>query len=119
MSGDSFNSMLWQVQQSAGWAFWFPFIGYGVYGLYYLYGLSAAETHVGRLIRVLLTISYTCMVFSPAFNGLGPYAFHLLGIASCLMIGQQYEHCRRLGKIKPPEAPTVLGRVVERMVEPR
>lgn len=118
MSSGEFNHALWAIQNEAGWWFWLPFIAYGTYGLWYLYGLSAAETKMGRLIRVLLTLSYFAMIFIPAFNGLGAWSFHFIAIASCLMVTQQYAHCKRMGKITPAESPTVLGRVVERMAEP-
>lgn len=117
MSGGSFNHALWVVQNDAGWWFWLPFVIYGCYGLRYLYGLSAAETVMGRVIRVCLTVSYLAMIFLVAFNGLGGFSFHLLAISSCLMITQQYAHCKRVGKIKPPESGTLLGRVVERMAD--
>lgn len=118
MSERDFNQALWAIQSGAGWWFWLPFVVYGTIGLYHLYALAAPTTGLGRWIRVLLTLSYISMVFSPIFNGLGGYAFHLLAMASVLMVGQQYATCKRDGKIRPPESPTRLGRVLESMVEP-
>ena len=117
MSQGDFNQALWAVQNDAGWWFWLPFAIYGGIGLYHLYGLAAPVSGLGRLIRVLLTTGYVSMVFSPAFNGLGGYAFHLLAIASVLMVGQQYVLCKRQGRIKPPESPHFVGRLVERMAD--
>ena len=117
MSNESFNKALWTLQQDAGWAFWVPFIIYGIVILWHLYRLSAAETTLGRVIRVTLALACFFMIFIPAFNGLGGYAFHLLGLSVCMMVRQQYVICKLQGKIKPPESETVLGRVVERMVD--
>lgn len=117
MSSGDFNHALWALQIAAGWWFWVPFVAYGLYGLWFLYGLSAAETMTGRVIRVMLVTAYFGMIFAPAFNGLGAYAFHLLAIASCLMISQQYAHCKRLGKITKPQSETFMGRMVERIAE--
>jgi hypothetical protein len=119
MSTEGFNRTLWAIQTEAGWWFWVPFIAYGSCGLYIMYSLAAAETHLGRTIRVLLTLAYLSMIFIFAFNALGGYAFHLLAIGSVLIIYQQYQFCKASGKIKPATAETALGRVVERMVEPR
>lgn len=117
MSNEAFNKTLWALQVDAGWLFWIPFVCYGFYGIWYLYSLAAAETKMGRIIRVLLAVAFFSMIFMPAFNGLGPYAFHFLALSACMMITQQYKHCKAMGKITPPQAETVLGRVVERMVD--
>ena len=117
MSTESFNQALWAIQRDAGWFFWAPFVLYGLFGLWHLYSLAAAETKLGRWIRVVLGLAFFCMIFIPAFNGLGAFAFHFLGLAVCMMIRQQYVTCKAAGKIKPPESNHALGRMVERMTE--
>lgn len=112
------NSILWSIPNDLGWWFWLPFIGYGVYGLNKIYRLSPAESILGRVIRVLLTMGLLCLVFTPVFNGLGPFAFHLISISACLILKQVYESCLAAGKIKPPESDTVMGRIVERITAP-
>lgn len=112
----TFNEMLWHLPNELGWGFWLPFVGYGIYGLNKIYRLEPADTALGRLIRVVLTVALTGLVFTPAFNGLGPWAFHLLAIGSCLILKQVYATCAAVGKIRPPESVTAVGRMVERMV---
>lgn len=117
MSTEGFNQALWAIQREMGWWFWLPFVAYGLYGMWFLYRMPAAITKTDRRIRVLLAMAFTCMIFIPAFNGLGAYGFHLIAFATCLMITQQYGLCKAAGKIKPPEASTFLGRTVERMTD--
>lgn len=112
----TFNACLWAVPNTLGWWFWAPFLLYGVYGLNKIYRLAPAETALGRWCRVLLTMGFTCLIFIPFFNGLGPYAFHLLTIGVCLVLKQAYAACVMSGKIRPATAPTFVERTVERMI---
>lgn len=112
----TFNQLLWDCVNWAGWYFWLPFVGYGIYGLSKMYRLSAAANGMGRLIRVLFTTAFLCLVFSPQFNGIGPFAFHLLAIGVCLWLRLTYAEYVRDGKIKPATAPTVIERMAERTV---
>ncbi len=113
----TFNDYLWQIVNDAHWSFWAPFTGYALFGLNYIYRLAPAETTIGRSARVIQTMGFICMLFIPFFNGLGPYAFHLLAIAACLILKQVYDNCVKAGKIRPPQAETVVGRMAERIVE--
>ncbi len=112
-----FNKFHWEFQEWCGWWFWVPFIGYGIYGLNIMYRLAPAVTPMGRVIRVILTIGFFSMIFIFQFNGLGPYAFHFTVIGVLLINRQMYQACLRDGRIQKPQADTVLGRTVERMVE--
>lgn len=117
MSEGGFNQALWAVQNDMGWWFWLPFVFYGGFGLRYTYLMPAAESARDRFIRVLLTLSYMSMVFSPIFNGLGGYAFHLMAIASLMARVEQYVQACRAGKIKPPEGGRFVERTLGRMVD--
>ena len=111
----TFNGILWGFVNDAGWWFWTPFIGYSAYGLNKIYRLAPAETNIGRAARVVQTVGFLCMAFIPFFNGLGPYAFHLIASAACIILKQVYDNCLAAGKIKPPEAATAAGRMAERL----
>jgi len=111
----TFNAYLWEFVNGAGWWFWSPFTLYAFYGLNLIYRMAPAETTIGRFARVILTMGFICMAFIPFFNGLGPYAFHFLAVASCLILKQVYDNCVKAGKIKPPEAATAVGRLAERV----
>ncbi len=113
----TFNDYLWQVVNEAHWWFWAPFTFYAICGLTYIYRLAPAETSIGRTARVIQTMGFICMAFIPFFNGLGPYAFHCLAIAALLILKQIYDNCVRSGKIQPPQAATVVGRMAERIAE--
>lgn len=119
MSEGEFNQALWAFQNWAGWWFWVPFPFYGGFGLCYLYSMPAAEGGRDRLIRVLLFVSYLSMLFTPAFNGLGGYAFHIMAFASLMARVDQYVQSKRAGKIRAPESHNFVGRLTERMVETR
>lgn len=109
------NPYLWDIVNAAGWWFWLPFIGYAVYGLSIMYRLAPAETGIGRLVRVMFTVGFLCMIFIPALNGTGPFAFHLIAIGLCLWLKQTYDACVKAGKIKPAEGHTIIERQAERM----
>lgn len=111
----TFNDYLWLVVNDGHWWFWAPFTLYALYGLNYIYRLAPAETGIGRVARVTQTMGFICMAFIPFFNGLGPYAFHFLAIAACLILKQVYDGCVKAGKIKPPERETAAGRLAERV----
>lgn len=110
------NHYLWILPDHFGWWFWSPLIFYGVYGLHKMYSLAEATTRLGRIIRVILTAAFLCMIGECIFSGIGPYAFHLLALGTCLTIKQLYEGCLAAGKIKKPTGRTVLGRLSERMM---
>lgn len=116
MSGDGLNAALWEAVNYCGWGWWLPLIPAAGVALYYLYQLSPAETGMGRLIRVLLTLACVCLIFIPAFNALGTVAIHLLVYSVALICRQQYRACVKHGKITEPVAETKLGRVAERLV---
>ncbi len=111
----TFNDYLWQAVNDAHWWFWAPFPAYALYGLNYIYRLAPAETAIGRTARVVQTIGFIGMAFIPFFNGLGPYAFHFLAIAACLILKQIYDACVKSGKIQSPQRETVAGRLAERV----
>lgn len=111
------NGYLWSLPDTLGWWFWLPFVGYGVYGLRKMYSMAEAQTALGRRIRVILTLAFLCMIGSSLFNGLGPYAFHLVGIGVCLICKQAYDQCKVAGKVgKPATSETAMGRLGERMM---
>ena len=105
------NELLWTVPNELGWWFWLPFMGYALYALNKMYRLAPAVTKLGRFIRVLFTIAFVSLIFMPNFNGLGPYAFHLLTIGICLWLKQTYADCVRDGKITKPQGETVIEKV--------
>jgi hypothetical protein len=119
IDASSFNDFLWAISNRMGWLFWLPFVGYGIGGLMLMYRLAPAATTLGRLIRVILTAAFMAMIFMPTFNGLGPFIFHAVTIGMLLTIYQLYLGCKAAGLIKPAEAPTVLGRTVETMIDRR
>jgi hypothetical protein len=115
----TFNHFLWDILDKMGWLFWLPFVGYGIGGLILMYKLAPAATALGRLIRVIFSAAFMAMIFTPTFNGLGPYIFHAVTVGMLLTIYQLYLGCKAAGLIKPSEAPTVLGCTVETMIDRR
>jgi hypothetical protein len=113
----SFNQILWNVTNALGWWFWVPFVVYGVIGLRLLYSLAPAATALGRMIRVILSMAFVSMIFTPIFNGLGPYIFHAIAIGMLLTIYQLYLGCKAAGLIQPPQGRTVLERTVSHMMD--
>lgn len=95
------NEYLWYLPNHLGSWFWLPMLAIGCYGLFYLYRLAPAQTMTGRVIRVMLVIGFVAMSFAqvPFLNGLGPWAFYMLGVSVCLMVRQQYQLCLAAGKI--------------------
>lgn len=115
MSASWFNSLLWYVPEQLGWLFWLPFIGYGLYGLNKLYRLPAPATRTSRAVRVTLTVAFLCMVFTLGFNGLGPWAFHLLAIGVCMTLQQMYAAAKQAGHMAKSAKPTMVERVADNM----
>lgn len=113
----TFNEALWDLVNHLGWWFWMPFVGYGVYSINLMYRLAPATSMLGRSARVIWTAAFLCMIFTPMFNGLGPYAFHLVSIGTCILMKQTYDACKAAGRIKPPESVTVAGRLAERVTD--
>ena len=114
------NETLWGLVHGMGAWFWLPFMGYGIYGLFWLYKLGAATSRLGRWIRVLLTIAFLALIFAGAgggLNGLGPYAMHLLALSACLWCRRRYDVDMADGRLRKPSAPTIIERTVERMTE--
>lgn len=113
------NDYLWLPVDYLGKLFWIPLVGLGVFGMIYLYKLSAPQTKLGRYIRVVKVLAYMCLVFSPFLNGLGPYATYMLAISSTLMVYQTYQQCLAAGKIIKPTSPTAVERMADRVLQPR
>lgn len=114
------NQSLWHIVDFLGPLFWLPFVGYGIYGLVWLYRLGAATSRLGRWIRVTLTISFVALFFAGMggnLNGLGPFAMHLLAISACLWCRRRYEVDKADGRLRKASAPTIIERTVERMTE--
>jgi len=112
------NDYLWFLPDRLGWWFWVPLPIYGTVGMFYMYKLAAPMTKLGRVIRVLLSIAFLALVFSPAFNGLGTWAIHFLALGTVLMIKQLYDQCLAAGKIVKPTSATVIERMADRVSQP-
>lgn len=113
----TFNEVLWWCPNNLGWLFWAPLIPAGAYGLWMIYRLAPALSRLGRGIHVVLSMGCLSLVFIPVFNGLGPYALHLLAIGGCLYLRRIWEMDVAAGRIKKPRAETAVERLAERMVE--
>jgi len=113
----TFNEVLWWCPNNLGWLFWAPLIPVGIYGLTMIYRLAPALSGLGRGIRVVLSMGFLSLAFIPVFNGLGPYALHLLALGGCMYMYRIWQMDVAAGRIKKPAAPTVVERIAERMVE--
>ena len=112
------NTAFWFLPDYLGRWFWAPLPFYGALGMYYLYKLAAPETRWGRVIRVLLGAAFILMLFTPQFNGLGPWAFHLMAIGVVLLVVQLYHQCLAAGKIIKPTSATAIERMADRIRQP-
>lgn len=112
------NDYLWFLPDRLGRWFWAPLPFYGALGMYFLYKLAAPITKLGRVIRVMLGVAFISLIFSPAINGLGPWAIHFLGLGSALVVMQVYLQCLADGKIIKSTAPTWIERMAERVRQP-
>lgn len=113
------NTYIWWLPDTLGRWFWLPLVGYGSFGMFYLYKLAAPATRLGRIIRVFLSLAFLSMIFSPLLTGLGPWALHFLAIGSSLVVYQIYFTCLTAGRIVKPTSPTAVERMADRISEPR
>ena len=113
----TFNQMLWAGPDILGWYFWIPLVPCGVFGLWWVYQTASAESPLGRKLRVVLVMGFFCLVFLPVFNGLGPYALHLLAIGGTLYMKRRLDLDRESGRITKPTGATLMERVAEHLQE--
>lgn len=116
---DDPNAFIWWLPDHLGRLFWLPLVGYGGFGMFYLYKLAAPATRQGRVIRLFLALAFLSMIFSPLLTGLGPWAMHFLAIGAMLMVYQTYFDCLSKGKIIKPTSETAIERMADRIHEPR